>query len=134
MTILENVTAPSSKSEELQALAKKHLLMHFTHAAYYDSTPLTIMSRGEGCWVWDESGNRYLDGLAGLYCVNIGYSHGAEIGEAVKRQMSQLPYFTNWGFAHEPSIRLAAKLASLAPPKMNRVFSHQAAQSPTSLL
>ncbi|QXH69444.1 aspartate aminotransferase family protein [Pseudomonas asgharzadehiana] len=122
MTILENVTAPSSKSEELQALAKKHLLMHFTHAAYYDSTPLTIMSRGEGCWVWDESGNRYLDGLAGLYCVNIGYSHGAEIGEAVKRQMSQLPYFTNWGFAHEPSIRLAAKLASLAPPKMNRVF------------
>jgi adenosylmethionine-8-amino-7-oxononanoate aminotransferase len=122
MTIHEHVTAPACKSDELQALAKKHLLMHFTHAAYYDSAPLTIMNRGEGCWVWDESGNRYMDGLAGLYCVNIGYSHGVEIGEAVKRQMSQLPYFTNWGFAHEPSIRLAAKIASLAPPQMNRVF------------
>ncbi|WP_458127698.1 aspartate aminotransferase family protein [Pseudomonas sp. Z2-11] len=122
MTILENITAPSNKNEELQALAKKHLLLHFTHADYYDSAPLTIMSRGEGCWVEDESGNRYLDGLAGLYCVNIGYSHGVEIGEAVKRQMSQLPYFSNWGYANEPSIRLAAKLASLAPPQMNRVF------------
>lgn len=122
MTILENVIAPSSKTDELQALAKKHLLLHFTHAAYYDSTPLTIMSRGEGCWVWDEAGNRFLDGLAGLFCVNVGYSHGAEIGEAVKRQMSQLPYFSNWSFAHEPAIRLAAKVAALAPPEMNRVF------------
>ncbi|EPY8494410.1 aspartate aminotransferase family protein [Pseudomonas aeruginosa] len=122
MTILENTISPSSKNDELQALAKKHLLMHFTHAAYYDNTPLTIMSRGEGCWVWDESGNRYLDGLAGLFCVNIGYSHGAEIGDAVKRQMNQLPYFSNWSYAHEPAIRLAAKVASLAPPEMSRVF------------
>lgn len=80
------------------------------------------MSRGEGCWVWDEFGNRYLDGLAGLYCVNVGYSHGEEIGEAIKAQMCKLPYFSNWSFAHEPSIRLAAKVASLAPPSMNRVF------------
>lgn len=122
MTIHENVNVASSKTNELQALAKKHLLMHFTNAAYYDTKPLIIMNRGEGCWVWDEHGNRYLDGLAGLFCVNIGYSHGAEIGEAVKRQLSQLPYFSNWSYAHEPAIRLAAKVASLAPIEMNRVF------------
>lgn len=122
MTILKNVIDQSDKNDELQALAKKHLLLHFTHADYYDNIPLTIMSRGEGCWVWDESGNRYLDGLAGLFCVNVGYSHGTEIGEAVKTQMSQLPYFSNWSYAHEPAIRLAAKIATLAPPEMNRVF------------
>ncbi|QIB03775.1 aspartate aminotransferase family protein [Pseudomonas frederiksbergensis] len=122
MTIVEKDIVPISKTDELQALAKKHLLMHFTSATYYESAPLTIMSRGEGCWVWDEFGNRYLDGLAGLYCVNVGYSHGEEIGEAIKAQMCKLPYFSNWSFAHEPSIRLAAKVASLAPPSMNRVF------------
>lgn len=107
---------------ELQRLAQKHLLMHFTGASAYDDKPPAIMMRGNGCWIEDESGQRYLDGLAGLFCVQIGYSHGEEIGEAVKQQMISLPYYTNWGVAHAPSVELAAKVAELAPEGLDRVF------------
>lgn len=109
-------------NEELQHLAKEHLLMHFTPRKYYHEKALTVMDKGEGCWIWDTNGKKFFDALGGLFCVQVGYSHGEEIGEAVKRQMSELPYFTNWSVAHEPSIRLAAKIASLAPGDLNRVF------------
>ncbi|WP_322046444.1 aspartate aminotransferase family protein [Paraburkholderia sp. J67] len=122
MNANEKILSRSSETAELEALAKKHLLMHFTHNQYYRDANVPIMARGEGCWVYDSAGNRYLDGLAGLFCVQIGYSHGNEIGAAVQRQMSQLPYFSNWSYAHEPAIRLAAKVASLAPAGLNRVF------------
>lgn len=108
--------------EDLQALAKRHLLMHFTHADLYADRPLTVYDRGEGCWLWDANGNRFFDALAGLYCVQIGYSHGAEIGAAMQSQMSRLPYATNWSAAHEPAIRLAHQIATLAPPGLDRVF------------
>jgi len=111
-----------SRDSELQALARKHLLMHFTHKSVYDNAPLPIMKKGEGAWVWDETGKKYFDGLAGLFCVQIGYSHGEEIGEAIKRQMMTLPYYTNWSYVQEPSVRLAEKIASLAPEGMDRVF------------
>src|SRR5687768_17515939 len=102
------VTAESSDADRLQALAQQHLIMHFTGAAAYDSAPPIVMTSGEHCWLTDSRGNRYLDALAGLFCVNVGYSHGAEIGEAVKSQMAQLPYYTNWGYAHPPAVELAA--------------------------
>jgi len=112
-----------TQDTELQALARKHLLMHFTHKSIYEgAAPLGIMRKGEGSWIWDEAGNKYLDGLAGLYCVQIGYSHGEEIGEAIKKQMMELPYYTNWSWGHEPAVRLAEKIASLAPEGMDRVF------------
>ncbi|WDD90687.1 aspartate aminotransferase family protein (plasmid) [Burkholderia sp. FERM BP-3421] len=107
---------------DLQALGKRHLLMHFTHADAYGDHPLTLFERGEGCWLVDRNGRRYFDALAGLYCVQIGYSHGAEIGDAVRDQMVRLPFATNWGYGHEPAIRLAHALATLAPDGLNRVF------------
>ncbi|WP_125612659.1 aspartate aminotransferase family protein [Specibacter cremeus] len=113
--------APSEASD-LQRLAQRHLLMHFTGARAYEDRPPTVMVKGDGCWLEDEAGNRYLDGLAGLFCVQIGYSHGEEVGEAVKAQMSELPYYTNWGYAHPPAIKLAAKVAELAPDGLERVF------------
>src|SRR6187200_195413 len=67
-------------------------------------------------------GNRYLDALAGLFSVNIGYGFGEEIGQAALEQMRELPFYTNWSYAHPKAIELAAELATLAPGDLNRAF------------
>jgi adenosylmethionine-8-amino-7-oxononanoate aminotransferase len=106
----------------LQRLAKEHLMLHFTDMAALAADGTTIIERGEGCYVFDENGRRYIDGLSGLYCVNLGHSHGEEIAAAAAEQMSRLAYSSNWTVAHPPAIELAAKLADLAPANLNRVF------------
>jgi len=78
--------------------------------------------RGDGCYLEDVHGKRYLDALAGLFSVNIGYGFGDEIGQAALDQMRELPFYTNWTYAHPRSIELAAEVASLAPGDLNRVF------------
>jgi adenosylmethionine-8-amino-7-oxononanoate aminotransferase len=106
----------------LQELARRHLWMHFTRmGAYDDEHEIPILTRGEGCYVWDEHGKRYLDGLSALFCVNAGHGR-AEIGQAAARQVEELEFFTNWSYAHPPAIELAARVASLAPGDLNRVF------------
>jgi adenosylmethionine-8-amino-7-oxononanoate aminotransferase len=105
-----------------QELAQRHLLMHFTDASMYDAVAPKIMVEGQGSWLADDTGAWYLDAMAGLFCVQVGYSYGAEIGEAVKSQMTALPYATNWAQANEPSVQLAAKLAELAPEGLDRTF------------
>ena len=105
----------------LQELAKKHLWMHFTRMSAYDDAEVPILVRGEGCYVYDEHGKRYLDGLAALFCVNAGHGR-AEIGEAMAEQVKELGFFTNWSYAHPPAIELAARIAGLAPDGMERVF------------
>jgi adenosylmethionine-8-amino-7-oxononanoate aminotransferase len=107
---------------DLQQLAKNHLWMHFTRMGGYGTADVPIIVRGEGCYLEDENGKRYLDGLAGLFSVNIGYSHGEEIGQAALEQMRELPFYTNWSYAHPRAIELAAEVASLAPGDLNRVF------------
>ena len=67
-------------------------------------------------------GKRYLDALAGLFSVQIGYGYGEEMGEAAAAQMRELPFYTNWTYAHPRAIELAAEVASLAPGDLNRVF------------
>jgi adenosylmethionine-8-amino-7-oxononanoate aminotransferase len=81
-----------------------------------------VIVRGEGCYLWDDEGRRYLDALAGLFSVNIGYSHGEEIGQAALEQMRELPFYTNWSYAHPRAIELAERLASLAPEGLRRAF------------
>lgn len=110
-------TAPG----DLQALAKRHLWMHFTRMGAYDHAEVPIIERGEGCYVYDSHGKRYLDGLSALYCVNVGHGR-AELGEAAAEQAKQLGFYTNWSYAHPRSIELAARLAELAPDDLNRVF------------
>jgi adenosylmethionine-8-amino-7-oxononanoate aminotransferase len=106
----------------LQELARRHLWMHFTRMGAYDEEhEIPILVRGEGCYVWDEHGKRYLDGLSALFCVNAGHGR-AELGEAAARQAEELEFFTNWSYAHPPAIELAARIASLAPGDLNRVF------------
>jgi acetylornithine aminotransferase len=79
------------------------------------------MERGQGCWVWDVDGKRYLDGLAGLFTVQIGHGR-AELGEAAAKQAATLEFFPVWTYAHPNAIELAARLANLAPGDLNRVF------------
>ena len=98
----------------LQELAKRHLWMHFTRHGAYDDGDVPIIVRGEGPYVWDEHGNRYLDGLSALFCVNAGHGR-TELGEAAARQVEELDFFTIWSYAHPRAIELATRIASLAP-------------------
>jgi adenosylmethionine-8-amino-7-oxononanoate aminotransferase len=106
---------------ELQNLAHQHLMLHFSDM----TTPaeeIPVIVRGEGSHVFDESGRRYIDGLSGLYCLNLGHSHGEELGAAAASQMAKLPFTSNWTVAHPPAIELAARLAELAPDGFERAF------------
>ena len=110
-------------SDALQRTALDHLWLHFTQmGGYADPEQLQVIVRGDGCFLEDVNGKRYLDALAGLFCVNIGYGFGAEMGEASAAQMRELPFAINWTFAHPRSIELAAELADLAPDDLNRSF------------
>ena len=105
----------------LQELARRHLWMHFTRLSAYADHDIPVIVRGEGCYVYDEHGNRYLDGLSALFCVNIGHGRG-DIVQAGAEQAKELGFFTNWSYAHPPAIRLAARIAELTPGDLNRVF------------
>jgi adenosylmethionine-8-amino-7-oxononanoate aminotransferase len=106
-------------AEELQRAAREHLWLHFTRMGRHEPP---IIVRGDGCYLEDVHGNRYLDALAGLFSVNIGYGFGEEIGQAALEQMRELPFYTNWTYAHPRAIELAAEVAALAPGDLNRVF------------
>jgi adenosylmethionine-8-amino-7-oxononanoate aminotransferase len=100
-----------------------HLWLHFTEMGRYrDGEELQVIVRGDGCYLEDAAGRRYLDALAGLFCVNIGYGFGDEMGEAAAAQMRELPFAINWTYAHPRSIELAGEIASLTPGDLNRVF------------
>ena len=105
--------------EDLQRAARDHLWLHFTRMGGHEPP---IIVRGDGCYLEDSEGKRYLDALAGLFSVNIGYGFGEEVGQAALEQMRELPFYTNWTYAHPRAIELAAEVASLAPGDLNRVF------------
>ena len=105
----------------LQERAKRHLWMHFTRMSAYDDAEVPILVRGDGCYVYDEHGKRYLDGLSALFCVNAGHGR-AEIADAMAEQAKELAFFTNWSYAHPRAVELAARIANLAPGDLNRVF------------
>ena len=114
--------SPSLSPAELQQAARDHLWLHFTRMGGYKEHEIPVIVRGEGCYLEDSNGKRYLDALAGLFTVQIGYSYGEEVGEAAAAQMRELPFYTNWSYAHPRAIELAAEVASLAPGDLNRVF------------
>jgi adenosylmethionine-8-amino-7-oxononanoate aminotransferase len=106
---------------DLSERAQRHLWMHFTRLGAFADAEVPIIARGEGCYVWDQHGKRYFDGLSGLFTVQVGHGR-AELGEAAAKQAETLGYFPVWSFAHEPAIELATRLAALAPGDLNRVF------------
>jgi adenosylmethionine-8-amino-7-oxononanoate aminotransferase len=114
--------ATSLSPAALQQAARNHLWLHFTRMGGYLDGEVPIIVRGEGCYLEDSNGKRYLDALAGLFAVQIGYSYGDEVGEAAAAQLRELPFYTNWSYAHPRAIELAAEVATLAPGDLNRVF------------
>ncbi|HKT84037.1 MAG TPA: aminotransferase class III-fold pyridoxal phosphate-dependent enzyme, partial [Solirubrobacterales bacterium] len=112
----------SAASQGLQEMARRHLWMHFSRmGSYGPDHEIPIIVRGDGCYVFDDHGNRYLDGLSGLFCVNAGHGR-TELAEAAARQMEELDFYTLWSYAHPRAIELAARIAGLAPSDLNRVF------------
>ena len=87
----------------------------------YEHAEIPIIARGDGAYVWDTNGKRYLDGLSSLFCVNIGYGR-TELGEAAAKQIEELAFYTNWSYAHPRAIELATRIAELTPGNLNRVF------------
>jgi adenosylmethionine-8-amino-7-oxononanoate aminotransferase len=110
-----------TERSSLQDLARRHLWMHFTRMSAYEDHEVPIIVRGEGCYVYDEHGNRYLDGLSALFCVNLGHGR-ADLVQAGADQAKELGFYTNWSYAHPRAIELAARIADLAPGDLNRVF------------
>ena len=105
----------------LQTIAKKHLWLHVTRMADFVGADVPIIVRGEGCYVYDDRGKRYLDGVSGMFCVNIGHGR-KDIAQAGVDQAKDLGFFNNWSHAHPPAIKLAGEIAALAPGDLNRVF------------
>jgi adenosylmethionine-8-amino-7-oxononanoate aminotransferase len=105
----------------LQEKAKRHLWLHFTRMSSYADADMQVIVRGEGQYVYDQNGKRYLDGLAGLFVSQIGHGR-TEVAEAGARQAAELAYFPLWSYAHPQAIELADRLAAMAPGDLNRVF------------
>ena len=114
---LSNDVRPSN--DELQDLARRHLWMHFSRIG--SPAEIRIWERGEGCKVWDTNGHEYLDALSGLFTVQVGHGRH-ELAAAAAKQAETLEYFPIWTYGHIPAIKLAARLAELAPGDLNRVF------------
>jgi adenosylmethionine-8-amino-7-oxononanoate aminotransferase len=89
--------------------------------AYSETNEIPIIVRGEGTHVWDANGNRYFDGISGLFTNQLGHGR-REIAEVAAKQMTELGYFPLWTYAHPKAIELAEKIAQLAPGDLNRVF------------
>ncbi|HWD64105.1 MAG TPA: aspartate aminotransferase family protein [Solirubrobacteraceae bacterium] len=118
---MSTTEAVHTRDTTLQQLGRRHLWMHFSRMGSYDQHEIPIIVRGEGPYVYDEHGKRYLDALSALFCVNIGHGR-ADIAQAGADQAKELGFFTNWSYAHPRAIELAARVAELAPGDLNRVF------------
>jgi adenosylmethionine-8-amino-7-oxononanoate aminotransferase len=99
----------------------EHLWLHFTRMSSYATTPVPIIERGEGAYIWDSNGRKYLDALSGLFVVQVGHGR-AELADVAAAQARKLAYFPIWSFAHPTAIELADRLAAEAPGDLNKVF------------
>jgi adenosylmethionine-8-amino-7-oxononanoate aminotransferase len=112
---------PSSDVERWEAAARDHLWMHFARQGATQSSPAPIIVRGDGPYIWDARGRKYLDALSGLFVVQVGHGR-TELAQAAARQAGELAYFPIWAHAHPSAIELAERLAGYAPGDANRVF------------
>ena len=108
-------------ADALSQSARDHLWMHFTQQSSYAHAPVPTIVRGEGARIFDTNGRSYLDGLAGLFVVQVGHGR-EELARAAYDQAKQLGFFPLWSYAHPPAIQLADRLAELAPGDLNKVF------------
>jgi len=117
-----NMITNHMPTAELQRLDAAHHFHPFTDKAGLAAKGARVITRGEGVWLTDSEGNRIIDGMAGLWCVNIGYGR-KELAQVAARQMEELAYYnTFFQTTHVPAIALAAEIAKLAPGDLNHVF------------
>jgi adenosylmethionine-8-amino-7-oxononanoate aminotransferase len=114
MTLFESPT-------DHRANAQSHVVPHFTKGKAWQDQHLGVIERGEGCYVYDTDGNRYLDGLAGLFCTNLGHGR-QDLAAAAAKQMEKLGFYPTWGWANPPAIEAASMIAEVAPGDLNEVF------------
>lgn len=106
----------------MQKAARDHLWMHMArHSDIAAGGNVPIITHGEGHKIWDSNGKEYIDGLAGLFVVQVGHGR-EELAEAAAKQAKDLSYFPLWSYAHPKAIELAERLANYAPGDLNRVF------------
>jgi adenosylmethionine-8-amino-7-oxononanoate aminotransferase len=105
--------------DDLQRSAADHLMLHFSKQRLDD---LLVLDRGDGPYVFDTRGRRYIDALSSLFCAQLGYSYGEEMAAAAGAQLTRLAFNTNWATAHPPAIELAERLTGLAPAGLTRAF------------
>ncbi len=105
----------------IEEQARDHLWMHFTRLSAYTKAPVPVITKGQGAYVYDSHGKRYLDGLSGLFVVQVGHGR-RELADAAAKQAAELAFFPLWSYAHPAAIELATRLAGLAPGELNRVF------------
>ncbi|WP_327294980.1 MULTISPECIES: aspartate aminotransferase family protein [unclassified Streptomyces] len=108
-------------SKDLSQTAYDHLWMHFTDMSSYENAPVPTIVRGEGTYIYDDKGKRYLDGLSGLFVVNAGHGRH-ELAETAYKQAQELAFFPIWSYAHPKAVELAERLANYAPGDLNKVF------------
>ncbi|WP_380173542.1 aspartate aminotransferase family protein [Kineococcus sp. DHX-1] len=114
--------ATTPRGTDRSVAARDHLWMHFTRHAPFDAgDDVPVIVRGEGARIWDSRGREYIDGLAGLFTVQVGHGR-TELAEAAARQASTLGFFPLWSYAHPAAIDLAERLAHEAPGDLDRVF------------
>jgi len=111
----------TTAQSDLSKSAYDHLWMHFTRMSGYKDSPVPIITRGEGAYIWDSNGRKYLDGLAGLFVVQAGHGR-EELAAAAYKQAKELAFFPIWSYAHPNAIELADRLAQHAPGDLNKVF------------
>jgi len=117
-----NIVANHLPTAELQALDSAHHMHPFTHGGELAEKGVRIITRAQGVMLTDSDGNEMLDGMAGLWCVNLGYGR-EELVQVAANQMRQLPFYnTFFQTSHVPAIALSARLAELAPGDLNHVF------------
>jgi adenosylmethionine-8-amino-7-oxononanoate aminotransferase len=113
---------PVSDTSSLRRAAARHLWMHFTSTASFGPDhPIPVIARGEGPYVYDTVGRRYLDGLSGLFTSQLGHGR-RDLAAAAAAQTEELEFFPLWGYAHPRAIELAERIAGYAPGDLNRVF------------
>ncbi|APF41321.1 aspartate aminotransferase family protein [Neomicrococcus aestuarii] len=117
-------TTPSTtpKGTDRQQAARDHLWMHMArHSGIVEGGTVPVITRGEGHMIYDDKGKGYIDGLSGLFVVQVGHGR-EELAAVAQEQAKKLSFFPLWSYAHEPAIDLAERLADYAPGDLNRVF------------
>ncbi|MEO8328474.1 MAG: aminotransferase class III-fold pyridoxal phosphate-dependent enzyme, partial [Candidatus Nanopelagicales bacterium] len=109
-------------AERVQRQVRDHMMLSFTDMNDFKNAEIPVFVRGEDCHVIDVHGRRFIDGLSGLFCSNLGHSFGAEIGDVAKAQLQELAFTPTWYVGHPRAAELSERIAGLTPPGLNRMF------------